>query len=442
MKKLVIGMGLLAVLALAGAWLFRKNGAAPVWRTEAVTRGDVKETVNASGTLNPVTTVQVGTQVSGRVLKLHADFNSAVRRGQPIAEIDPAPFQAQVEQAEASRGVARANLEKAEAQALDAERSLRRTRDLFAQSVASQNDLDAAETAAVAARAQVSVARAQLVQSEASLRLARTNLDYTTVVSPVDGLVVSRAVDVGQTVAASFQTPTLFTIAEDLARMQIHASVDEADIGRVKEGQPVAFTVDAYPDEEFCGTVTQVRNAPVTQQNVVTYTVVVGVDNGDLRLKPGMTANAAFETAEARDVLLVPSAALRVKLETPEGEGRKSGGTERAPAGRREGGKAARPEGGKGGRPAGGQERGRESGAAQVGGAGTPGGGAASGARGPAVYVLEGGKPRRVAVKPGLSDGTRTAVESDGLREGMEVLVESPSSRSGQNAAPRPPRFM
>jgi HlyD family secretion protein len=241
----------------------------------------------------------------------------------------------------------------------------------------------------------------------------------------VNGLVVSRSVDVGQTVAASFQTPTLFSIAEDLARMQIHASVDEADIGRVKEGQPVSFTVDAYPDEEFRGTVTQVRNAPVTQQNVVTYTVVVGVDNGSLRLKPGMTANVSFETAEVCDALRVPAAALRVKVEWP--EDRKGGRPEGGKVGRPESGKAGRPEGGKAGR----MEGGRDAGNAQA------------GARGPAVWVVENGKPRRVAVRPGLSDGMWTAVESDALREGMEVLVESPGAgRPGQNATPRPPRFM
>jgi HlyD family secretion protein len=425
MKKTIAGIGVLVSLAAAGIWWFRWSGAPPLYRTEPVTRGAVKETVSASGTITPVTTVQVGTQVSGRVLKLHADFNSAVRRGQPIAEIDPAPFQAQVEQAEASRGVARANLEKAEAQALEAERAFKRTRELFAQAVASQNDLEAAETAAAAARAQVSVARAQLVQAEASLRLARTNLDYTTVISPVDGLVISRSVDVGQTVAASFQTPTLFSIAEDLTRMQIHASVDEADIGRVKEGQPVSFTVDAYPDEEFRGTVTQVRNAPVTQQNVVTYTVVVAVDNGSLRLKPGMTANVSFETAEVRDALRVPAAALRVKVELPE---------ER---------KGERPEGGKVGRPERGKAGRSEGGKAGKAGGGTGAGNAPAGTRGPAVWVVENGQPRRVAVRPGLSDGMWTAVESDELREGMEVLVESPGAgRPGQNAAPRPPRFM
>ena len=418
MKKLVVGIGLCVVLAAAGYWMFHKKDRAPAWRTAPVTRGDIVETVNASGTITPVITVQVGTQVSGRVLELFADFNSAVRKGQAIARIDPAPFQAQMEQAQASRGVALANLEKAEAQALEAERIFRRTRELFAQEVASLNDLDAAETGLTAARAQVSVSRAQLVQTEASLRLARTNLDYTTIVSPVDGLVVSRDVDVGQTVAASFQTPTLFTIAEDLTRMQILASVDEADIGRVKEGQPVSFTVDAYPDREFTGAVTQVRNAAVTLQNVVTYTVVVEVDNADLRLKPGMTANVAFETAVARDALRVPSAALRVRMGL-------SGNGE---SGKRGSGEAGKPGSG-------------EAGEARKEMARPPAGGPKPSGRASAVWVVEGGKPRSVTVFLGLSDGVYTEVVSPDLREGMKVIVESPGARSASRPGSPSPRF-
>ena len=378
MKKIVFGIILLIILGVAGFLLLRGNGGGgPVYRTEPLTRGSIQETVNASGTINPVTTVQVGTQVSGRVLELYADFNSRVTKGQVIARIDPAQCLAQEEQAVANRLAAQANVEKAEAQVHDAEIKLRRARELLSQNLLSQDEFDSAQVAWDTARASVSGSRAQLVQAEASLKLARTNLGYTTIVSPVDGMVVSRTVDVGQTVAASFQTPTLFSIAQDLTRMQISASVDEADIGQVAEGQEVVFTVDAYPDREFKGEVTQVRNAPVVVQNVVTYDVIIAVDNADLKLKPGMTASTSIIVNRADGVLKIPNAALRVKVGPP-------GGGKRGPVG------AARSE-----KP-----------------------------RGPVVWVLERGKPAPVSIRPGISDGSFTALAEGELAEGREVIVE------------------
>jgi HlyD family secretion protein len=371
------------ILAGAAAYHFFHKRTPPVqFRTQPVTRGEVVESVTASGTINPVSTVLVGTQVSGRVIKLFADFNSVVRQGQTVALIDPAPFQSQMAQSRANLQQARANVERSQAQAHMSEVKLKRTRTLFEQALVSQDDLDTAQADYEMNTAQVGVSKAQLVQAEASLDLANTNLGYTSVISPVDGMVVSRAVDVGQTVAASFQTPTLFTIAQDLTKMQIDASVDEADIGKIAVGQDVTFTVDAYPDQEFEGTVTQVRNAPTTVQNVVTYDVVITVGNPDLKLKPGMTASTSIISKKMDDALRVPNAALRFKMKEWGGEKEK-------------------------------------------------------GARGPAVWIMEGGKPRRLPVKPGISDGIWTAVADGGLKEGQQVIVEN-SSGSGAAAQFRP----
>jgi HlyD family secretion protein len=377
MKKIIIGFIVLILLGFAGFKLFGGKKAGTNFRTQPVTRGEVVEAVTASGTINPVSTVLVGTQVSGRVLKLFADFNSVVKQGQTVAQIDPAPFQSQVEQARANLLQGKANVEKAEAQAHQAEVKLKRAKALFAQSLVSQDDMDTAQADWETNAAQVNVAKAQLVQAEASLQLAKTNLEYTNIQSPVDGMVVSRNVDVGQTVAASFQTPTLFNIARDLTKMQIDTSVGEADIGKISMGEEVTFTVDAYPDQDFQGGVTQVRNAPTTVQNVVTYDVVITVENPDLKLKPGMTANTSIITSRQSDVLRVPNAALRFKY------------------------KEAR-----NGKP---------------------------GARGPAVWILENGKPKRISVKPGISDGTFTAVTENGLKEGQEVIVDTASSAGPQS---------
>ena len=274
-------------------------------------RGPIVAAVAATGTLNAVTTVQVGTQVSGTIYRLLADFNSPVKAGQVIAEIDPALFQAQLEQAEGNHLSARANLEKARVATRDAARNLERFRDLLARGFVSRSEFDAAETAHLSAQAGEKAAEAAVVQTRGSLQQARTNLQHATIRSPVDGVVINRNIDVGQTVAASFQTPTLFTIAEDLTRMQIDTSVDEADIGRVRVGLPATFTVDAWAGEIFRGEVAQIRYAPVVNQNVVTYNVVVTVDNPEKKLFPGMTANVAIEIERRDDALRLPAAALR-----------------------------------------------------------------------------------------------------------------------------------
>jgi HlyD family secretion protein len=262
MKKKLVISAIVVVIAIAGYFIFRGKGNEPKFRTEKVAKGDLVMSVTATGTVNPVTTVLVGTQVSGTIKEIYVDFNSPVKKGQLIARIDPAPFDAQVEQAKANLLSAKANLDKAVATRIDAVRTMDRNKELFSKNLIARSDLDTAETAYETAAAQESAAKSQIAQTEAALKLAETNLQYTKIISPVDGVVISRNVDVGQTVAASFQTPTLFTIAQDLTKMQIDTNVAESDIGNVKVGQDVEFVVDAYPDITFKGRVWQVRNAP------------------------------------------------------------------------------------------------------------------------------------------------------------------------------------
>ena len=308
--------------------------------TETLDRGAVTSTVIATGVVNPVTTVQVGTYVSGPIIAIDVDFNSQVRKGQRVAKIDPAPFQVKVRSAEANLANARAKVVKSRAD-LDLKRlTFERNGELRGKDLIAQNDLDTAKSNYDQAVAQLALDAAAVKQAEASLEEARISLNYTDISSPVDGVVVSRNVDVGQTVAASFQTPTLFLIAQDLTHMQVDANVSESDIGTMRDGQSAAFSVDAFPGREFVGKVVQVRNAPVTVQNVVTYDVVVAVDNPDLELKPGMTATVTITTGHRDDALRVPMRALSFKpdhAEKPAGRtprnGQRRGGL--APADRR-----------------------------------------------------------------------------------------------------------
>jgi len=349
--------------------LFSCKGDTPSYRTEPVSRGDIQQAVTATGTVNAVTTVLVGTQVSGTIKNLYVDFNSRVTKGQLIALIDPEMLEAQAAQA-------RANVGKADAAFLDADRTLKRNRELFTKNLIPRSDLDTAET-------NYESAKATLAQAKAALTVSETNLRYTRILSPVDGVVISRNVDIGQTVAASFQTPTLFTIAQDLTKMQIDTNIAESDIGVVKVGQVVEFTVDAYPDTTFKGKVWQKRQAPITVQNVVTYDVVIKVDNSDLKLMPGMTANVSIIITTQRDVLRITNAAMRFRF------------TER-PAG------SASPPNAAAKTNAGAPEK-----------------------KGPSVWVLENDKPRRVSITPGISDGNYTEIVSGDLKEGQAIIVES-----------------
>ncbi|HEV8718203.1 MAG TPA: efflux RND transporter periplasmic adaptor subunit [Candidatus Binatia bacterium] len=309
-------ISILVIAGLAfGVWRYHAGSGKPPLRYETVKveKGRIVAKVTATGTLSALVTVQVGSQVSGRIQQIFVDFNAPVKKGQLIAKIDPQLFEAAVEQARANSVAAQGNLTKARAQALDAARQYQRSRALAERQLIAQAEVDTAQTNAAAATAQVEAAKGSVEQAKAALHQAEINLAYTNIVSPTNGVVISRNVDVGQTVAASLQAPILFLIAEDLAKMQVDTSVAEADVGKLRAGMEASFTVDAYPSERFSGTVRQVRNAPQTVQNVVTYDAVVDVDNVELKLKPGMTANVTFIYAEKDDVLRVANAALRFR---------------------------------------------------------------------------------------------------------------------------------
>jgi HlyD family secretion protein len=314
MKKLIlIVLVLVAIGVGAGAYYIKRSGPEPQVSTLQLTRGDVIDQVGATGTLQAVVTVQVGTQVSGIIQDLYADFNAIVKKGQVIARLDPSILQTQVETARANLVNAEANLERQKAAVEDATTKLNRSKELASRNLLPKADLDAADATAKQAQAQLKSMESQIVQAKAAVNKAEVDLDHTVITAPIDGIVISRNVDKGQTVASSMQAPTLFIIAADLTKMQVNANIDESDVGRMRPGQTVHFRVDAYPTETFTGTVEQVRLNPTTVQNVVTYSTVIDVPNPDLKLKPGMTANVNIEIARRANVLRVPNAALRFR---------------------------------------------------------------------------------------------------------------------------------
>ncbi len=363
----------------------RQSGAAN-YQTATVTHGPLTQAVTATGTLNPVVNVQVGSQVSGNIAKLFADFNSQVKAGDVVAQIDPALFQATVTQTEGDLASAQAALELAKLNAT-------RTQQLFTQKNSSQQDLDQA-------MANLHQAEANVKIKQGALDKAKADLEHCTITSPIDGVVISRSVDVGQTVAASLQAPIIFMIANDLTKMQIDSNVAEADVGVVAIDQNVDFTVDAFPTHTFHGKVTQVRNAPITVQNVVTYDTVIGVSNPDLKLKPGMTANVSILIAHRDNVLQIKNAALRYRpADATPTEARSTSAS--SPSGARS---------------TGGRER-------------------RSGER--TVYVLSGGRPKPTQIKTGISDGISTEV-LEGLKEGDRVVTAELTSSSSSSPAANP----
>jgi HlyD family secretion protein len=388
MKKLMLVVLAVVVAGAVGlaAYYKRANDSAhPNYTSAVVTSGPVIQRVQATGTLQAVTTVAVGSQVSGTISSLHADFNSRVRKGQVLARLEPSLFQTQVEQAEATVRRLQADVERARVEVDDAAAKLRRAEQLSAQQLIPATDLETARTTARQGDAALKSAQAQVAQARAAVNQSRVNLSHTTITAPVDGVVVSRNVDVGQTVAATMQAPTLFVLAEDLTRMQVNASVDEADIGQIQAGQRVTFQVDAYRDEVFSGAVRQVRLDPVVEQNVVSYVTVIDVPNPELKLKPGMTANVTIEVARADGALRVPNAALRFRPTIEE-----------LPAsGRPQSARASVPQ----------RDVNR------------------AGARRQAVWVLSDTGLRRVPVQTGINDGTTTAVISGDLRDGARVVT-------------------
>ena len=407
MRKAIWIVSVLAVaVAIGGYVFFSGERKAPIrYKSAPIQRGPILSAVTATGSINPMITVQVGSQVSGMIESLHADFNSSVTKGQVVARIDPFPYRAKRDQASANLSNAKAVLLKAKVDLSQRKRELDRVQSLLKQEFVSQAEVDAALTAHEGAIATLAVAEAAVKQAAAVLEAAELDLTYTVIRSPVDGTVISRMVEVGQRLSASFSIPTLFLIAEDLTQMQVDAAVSESDIGGMAIGKEATFTVDAYPGVQFQGRVRQVRNAPVSVQNVVTYDVVIGVENKDLRLKPGMTANVAIIVAHKDDVLKVPNAALRF---TPP----KSEQTIRV-------GAPAIP-------PAEPHERG--------------------GGDEPTSFKTvwrfgASGDPEAIPVQVGISDGNATEIITDRLAETDDVIIGVEISRNGRKTDSLPPGF-
>jgi HlyD family secretion protein len=411
-KRISWIVALLVVVAVGfGVWRYRATHKPPpvTYKTAPVERKHIVGRVTASGTLSAIVTVQVGTQVSGRVQKLFADFNSQVTKGQLVAKIDPQLFEAALQQAQANYLQAKAGVAQAQASATNADKVYARTKALFAQSLAAQADLDTAQANVATSHAAVDASQAQMAQASAQLHTAQVNLSYTSIISPIDGVVISRSVDVGQTVAASLSAPTLFTIAQDLTKMQVDTNVAEGDVGRLQVGMKTYFTVDSFPGQRFLGKIRQIRNAATTVQNVVTYDAVIDVDNTDLRLRPGMTANVTVVYDERKDSLAVSNTALRFRA-PPALAGSSSSSGAGADTQRRH----------------------------------AKGAGSASSAgdapEAKTLWVLRGATPESVTVHTGLTDGTVTEIVDGDLKEGDAVVVEAngggdsaPAATSGGN---------
>ena len=369
-KYLIYGTALLIIVSVSYKLMNRDTGSM-VYKTQKIENGDIMESITASGTINPLSTVSVGSQASGRIAEIYVDYNSVVKKGQLLALIDQENAKATVQQREAALDIAKAQVAVEENNIKYYKKALNRISKLNASKYSTEKDLEAAERDYDNSVAQLALEQAQVKQAQASLNSAQTELSYTEIKAPVDGIVISKSVEVGQTVAASFETPEIFSVAEDLTKMQIEASVVEADIAKVKEGQQVRFTVDSYADDYFYGTVTQVRNEAITTSNVVTYTVVIGIDNTDLKLKPGMTANVEIITAEEKNVMLVPNQALRFYIDDSDNAKRY-------------------------------KDRG--------------------------VWIIKNGKPERVTVKIGVSDDDNTQILESSLKIGDEVIVSKETS--------------
>jgi HlyD family secretion protein len=461
-KYVWIAVAVVAVVVVAGWWIkSRGKTAAPKWRTATVERGSIESLVSATGTIRPVIQVQVGSQVSGTVLGLYADYNKRVKKGDVLLRLDPASFQARLAQNEAA--VARAD-----AALKDGQRQLKRAQELFPQSYISQAELDGAVLA-------VEQRQADLKQARATLQAAQVDLTNATIRAPIDGVVISRSVDVGQTVAASLQSPQLFLLANDLTHMQVETRIDESDIGRIHPGLPVSFTVDAFPDDQFQGKVAQVRLEPITDQGVVTYTTVIEADNPDLKLRPGMTANVSVLVEQRDDILKVPAAALRFRLpaDTKNRAARAAGGGAAASPAPNAAASAAGATAGGAGAQAGTRGRWRAGGGAGAGsdtagariraliqsgkitrdqgramfqqlrsnGAGS---GAAAGRadlKPGTIYLLRDGKPQPVRVLTGITDGTTVELVSDQVKAG-DVVVTGQELAAASGPALTPPPGM
>ncbi len=381
-KKLIVIPVLILIVIFSLSLIFSGVNKKPKYLLSKIEKRSIIEKVEASGTVTPVQTVSIGSQVSGMIKEIYVDFNSKVTKGQLLAQIDPSLFQAQVDQARATLNSKKADYEKTKSVLIYDKVNYERYKELYKRKFVSKNDLDLAKSTYYAKSAELNAMKAGIAQANATLQNNLTNLRYTKIISPVEGVVVSREVDVGQTVAASFQTPTLFSVAQDLTEMQIEVSVSEADIGKIKVGQAVEYTLDGYPNEIFKGKVTQVRISPTTVSNVVTYTVIVGVENENNILKPGMSANVEIITSKKERILCVDNAAMRF---TP---------TEIT------GGKKFDTQG---------------------------------------IWLLRKNKPERVNIKTGITDSEYTEIISDEISEGENVIIGSLNKKDKKNSTPKPP---
>lgn len=370
---------ILGIISIAIAKIER----GPKYLTSKIEKKEIIQTVEASGTINPVKTVSIGSQVSGMIKEIYVDFNSKVKKGQLLAEIDPSLFQAQVDKARGDLNAARGAYQKTKSMLVYDEANYKRYKELYKKNYVAKNDLDLALATYKADVADLASKSATISQTQATLQNNLTNLRYSKIISPVNGVVISRAVDVGQTVAASFQTPTLFTVAQDLTEMQIEVSVSEADIGKVKVGQEVEYTLDGYPDETFKGKVSQVRISPTTVSNVVTYTVIVSVNNDEDKLKPGMTANVSIITNKKENALCVENAAMRfTPVEVTKGKKFKEQG----------------------------------------------------------IWLLVKNKPTRINIKTGITDSDYTEIISNEITEDSDVIIGIQDKKSQKkNNMPKPP---
>lgn len=372
MKRYIKYVLLLVVAAGFVFYFHRGQQKGDEYVVSKLSKGAITEKVTASGIINPISTINIGTQVSGTISEIYVDYNSPVQKDQVLAQIDPSLFEATVAQRQAALDIAKAEVQVVKNDIIYYKKHLDRIKKLNTSRYSADKELESAQRDYDNSVAQLALKEAQVKQAEASLNSAKIDLNYTKIVSPVEGIVVSKEVEVGQTVAASFQTPTLFNVAEDLTKMQIEASVVEADIAKVKEGQTVEFSVDSYPDETFYGIVTQVRNEAINTSNVVTYEVIIEIDNRELKLKPGMTANVEIITSEKKDVLLVPNQALRFYMEDGNG---------------------------------GSSKRYKDKG----------------------LWLMKDGRPQRITIKTGVSDDNNTEVSSADLQEGASVILEKKS---------------
>jgi len=455
-KKAIIGI--VVVVVAAGAilgWSFLKNNKTTLakYRLDKVTKGDLEAVVTTTGMVNPTKQVEVGSQVSGKIAKMYVDYNSQVKEGQILAELDRLPFQARVSQNQANYLSAAASLEKAKVTLQNLKAKYERSLSLAATNLISPDEKEAAEANYLGAKTDVQRAEASLEQAKSQLESSKLDLSYATIRAPMDGVVISRNMEVGQTVQASFSAPKIFVMANDLTKMQVECDVDEADVGKVKEGQSVRFTVDAFPDSTFTGTVNQVRFSPTVTSNVVTYTTVVDVSNPELKLRPGMTATVNIITGEAKGVLRVPNAALRFTPNLPEDELAKimKEAGERMFAKRQAEGGAA-PAGQEGHTPAN-AAVGQTAQSGQAGGprmfgqgggqgmAGGMGGGQRSGRRPSMVWYLDaGGKLTVTYIRPGVADSTYTEVLRGDLKEGQEIITGLATGQAAATTTSGPPR--